>query len=87
METIWILAGSRHSASQALRKRLGAAMDGEQFVVYRYIATADMVRRIEGEKFLAVRDWKRHPEAVEILNILKEKGWAFVPFKDYYLHI
>ncbi len=82
METIWIFAGSRHSASQALRKNLGASFDEEQFVAYRYIATADMIGSNDGERFLVVRDWKRHPEADEILQVLKEAGWRFVPFKD-----
>jgi len=82
METIWILAGSRYSASRALRKNLEASFEEEQFVSYRYIATVDIIRDYEGGRFLVVRGWQKHPKADEILKILKEKGWRFMSFKE-----
>ncbi len=82
MEAIWILAKNRNSASQALRKKLGSALEGEQLFCFRFMATAEIIKELDGEKFLVVHGWKKHPEADEILKILKRKGWSFIPFKE-----
>ncbi|MEE8295273.1 MAG: hypothetical protein V3R64_06140 [Sphingomonadales bacterium] len=86
MKTVWILARSLHSAMEALHKNLEASAFQEDFISFRFIATAEQVRNLpRGETFLVVKKWHSRPDAEEVLQAIKEQEWQTVSLKDLFL--
>jgi len=86
MKTVWILAGSLHSAIEALHKNLEGSAFQEGFISFRFIATAEQVRNLpRGETFLVVRKWRSRPDAEEVLQALKEHEWESTTLKELFM--
>ncbi len=87
MKTVWILAQSLHSAMQALNKNLeGPSAFQEEFIQFRFIATADQVRSLPTqETFIVVQNWRGRPDADEVLGAIKERGWQSISLQELFL--
>jgi len=84
MKTIWVLAKNRTSATSALRKNLMGFPADNDFIEFKFIATADCIEEPDGQ-FLVVKGWKQNPSAKEITEALKNKNWEQVKLGDIYL--
>ena len=83
MKTVYILAKTLSSATQALHRNLEEAAFEEDFFAFRYIATAGQVRDLpQGQSFVVVQRWKDRPDAEEVLAALKERGWQSITLAD-----
>ena len=84
MKTIWILAQSLHSAMQALNKNLeGPSAFQEEFIQFRFIATAEQVRSLPPQQtFLVVKKWRSRPDADEVLKAMKGRDWQSTTLKE-----
>jgi len=86
MKTVYMLARTLTSATQALHKNLEETAFEEDFIAFRFIATADQIRDLpRNQVFLVVRRWKGRPDAEEILKALKERDWEPTSLKDLFL--
>jgi len=55
----------------------------EDFVSFRFIATADQVRNLpRNQTFLVVQRWRDRPDAEEVLVALKKRGWQSITLAD-----
>jgi len=70
----------------ALHKNLEGSAFQEDFISFRFIATAEQVRNLpRGETFLVVKKWRSRPDAEEVLQAIKEQEGQTVSLKDLFL--
>lgn len=88
METIWVLARNQFTATEALRKNLkDHSAFKENFVAFRFIATADQVRSLPGnQKFIVVQHWRERKDADQVLKAIRENEWVYYSLKDLFLY-
>ncbi|MCH8173450.1 MAG: hypothetical protein IIA70_09130 [Proteobacteria bacterium] len=86
MKTVFILARTLSSAMQALHRNLESQAFEEDFISFRFIATADQVKSLpRNQTFLVVRKWRDRPDADEIIEAMKERDWQSISLKDVFL--
>ena len=87
MKTVFILARTLSSAMQALHRNLeGHTALEEDFISFRFIATANQVKNLpRNQTFLVVRKWRDRPDAEEVLKAMKDREWQSISLKDVFL--
>lgn len=87
METVWVLAPNQFTATAALQKNLkDHTAFKEDFVAFRFIATAEQVRSLpNNERFIVVQRWRNRKDAEAVLKAIKEKGWVYCSLKELFL--
>ena len=72
---------------QALHRNLeNHSAFNEEFVSFRFIATADQVRGLPANQtFLVVKRWRDRPDADEVLKAMKERDWQSISLKELFL--
>jgi len=61
---------------QVLHRNLEEAAFEEDFISFRFIATAEQVRDLpRNQSFLIVKCWRNRPDAEEIIEAMKERSW------------
>ena len=86
MKTVFILARTLSSAMQALHRNLESQAFEEDFISFRFLATADQVKSLpRNQTFLVVRKWGDRPDADEIIAAMKERDWESTSLKELFL--
>lgn len=87
METVWVLARNQYTATKALRKSLDGHMAFEEdFIAFRFIATADQVRSLPvNQRFLVVQHWRDRVDADLVLTALRERDWVYCTLSELFL--
>jgi len=69
---------------EALHNNLdGPSAFQEEFISFRFIATAEQVRNLpRGETFLVVKKWRDRPDAEEVLKAIKAQDWQLISLED-----
>ena len=72
---------------QALHRNLeGHTALEEDFVSFRFIATADQVRSLaRNQNFLVVKKWRDRSDAEEVLKAMKDREWQSISMKELFL--
>ena len=86
MKSVFILARTLSSAMQALHRNLESQAFEEDFISFRFIATADQVNSLpRNQTFLVVRKWRDRPDAEEVLKAMKDRDWQSISLKELFL--